>query len=86
MKPEFISLSGLLRGNGFTTECEVRVEVCRSWNLQGFPNPPIYGKHEIVWWDADLQDGQYQLEIHNTIHDMLLSDGRWTQVTNRRAA
>jgi hypothetical protein len=86
MRPELINFSGLLRGNGFTAECEVQVEVYRSWNLQGFPNPPIYGKHEIVWLSADPPHGRYQLEIHNTIYDMLLFDGRWTQVTTRRAA
>jgi hypothetical protein len=48
MKAE--SLSGVLRGNGLESECEVNVEVFRSWNLQGFENPPVYRKHEIVSW------------------------------------
>ena len=86
MKPELVCLTGSLRGNGLKSECEVRVEMFRSWHLNGFENPPVYRKHEIVSWNPELRDGQYELVVHSDTFAMLLSNGRWTQTLVKRVS
>lgn len=82
---EFVTLPGVLRGNGIESACEVRVEKISSWNLQGWENPPEYSKggHQITECDTDLPNGQYQLTVHGMIYELLLNDGQWRQVTEQ---
>ena len=63
---------GVLRGNGFESNCEVEVSEVTRHGL-----PSAYGKHRIVWVEKSLPEGAYKLFVHGTTVDVRLSNGCW---------
>ena len=65
-------LTGVLRGVGSSTSCNVEVEEIAALGFS-----PARSRIEITWVEKKLPEGKYVLLFRGELVDVRLSDGRW---------